>query len=94
VADSGVPTMAVTNVFAVLVATPAFDSISVATNGVTFQWTAPAAEQFQIRWTTNLAPPNWQLFPWTNTSATGTFFFVDTNLPLPLMKFYQLILLP
>jgi hypothetical protein len=39
-------------------------------------------------------PPSWQYFPGPITSATTNFSFVDTNLPLALMKFYQLILLP
>jgi hypothetical protein len=28
------------------------------------------------------------------TSTTGSFSFIDTNMPLMLMKFYELILLP
>jgi hypothetical protein len=98
VTDNGVPPKSATNSLTVEVTTnaiaPAFSRISVAANGVTFQWTAPTNEEFQIRWTTNLAPEVWTVFPITNTSITGNFIFVDTNLPLVMMKFYQLILLP
>jgi len=99
VVDNGVPEKSATNEFAVVVTTnlitvPAFGSIAIVSNGVKFQWTAPTNDEFQIRWTTNLALPNWHLFPNTNTSTTGTFSFVDTNMPLLWMKFYQLILLP
>jgi hypothetical protein len=97
VTDNGVPAKSATNTFAILVSTnssaPAFSSITVNGTGVHFQWTALSSEQFQIRWTTNLAPINWHLFPNIITSATSNFGFVDTNTPL-LMKFYQLILLP
>ena len=95
VADNGVPVQTVTNTFAVIVTTnlmPSFSSIAIVANGVQFQWTALTNEQFQIRWTTNLAPVNWHLFPNIITSTTGNFSFVDTNMPLLLMKFYQLVL--
>jgi hypothetical protein len=72
---------------------PAFSSLSFGAGGVLqFQWIAPTNEQFQIRWTTNLAPPSWTLFPGTITSPTTNFNFVDTNAPVA-MKFYQLILM-
>ncbi len=95
VTDNGVPAKSATHSFNVTVnPMPAFSSITVNASGVHFQWTAPASEQFQIRWTTNLLSPiNWHLFPDIITSGTGIFTFVDTNTPL-LMKFYQLILLP
>jgi hypothetical protein len=92
-----VPVKGATNMFDVVVSTnavvPSFNSIAITAGGVQFQWTAPSSEQFQIRWTTNLAPPNWQTFPNIITSSTSNFSFVDTNTPLWLMKFYQLILL-
>ena len=66
----------------------------VSTNGnFLLTWFAATNDQFRVQWTTNLAPPNWTLFPGTNTSTTGTFTFLDTNAPM-LMKFYELILLP
>jgi hypothetical protein len=97
VTDNGVPPKSATNSFAVIVSTnlvPSFTSITFGAGGVRFQWTAITNDQFQVRWTTNLAPPSWQVFPGIITSSTGTFSFVDTNTPLLLMKFYQLILLP
>jgi len=99
VTDNGWPPMSAVNSFAVVVSTntiaaPVFNSIMMAANGVKFQWTAATNQQFQIRWTTNLAPADWHLFPDTNLSTTGNFVFMDTNMPLALMKFYQLILLP
>jgi hypothetical protein len=94
VTDSGVPAKSVTNSFTAIVnPLPPFSSITLGTNGVNFQWTAFTNEQFQIRWTTNLAPPSWTLFPNILTSTNGIFIFVDTNTSL-LMKFYELILLP
>jgi len=97
--DNGIPEKWATNVFAVVVSTnsaaaPSFGSIAIISNGVQFQWVAPPNEQFQIRWTPSLAPANWQTFPNIITSATGSYSFVDTNSPLSLMRFYQLILLP
>ena len=97
VLDNGVPQQGATNMFNVVVTTnppPVISSIAVVANGVEFQWTAPTNEQFQVQWTTNLAQPNWQVFPNVITSTTGNFSFVDTNMPLLLMKFYELILLP
>jgi hypothetical protein len=98
VTDDGVPAASVANAFAVVVTTnqvaPVFGKITAASTGVTFQWTAPTNEDFEIRWTTNLESSTWQFFPNTITSATTNFSFVDTNTPLSAMKFYQLILLP
>ncbi|HXI69856.1 MAG TPA: S8 family serine peptidase [Verrucomicrobiae bacterium] len=67
----------------------------ISTNGnFLLTWFAPTTNQFKVQWTTNFLPPvTWTLFPGTNTSATGTFTFLDTNAPM-LMKFYELILLP
>jgi hypothetical protein len=101
VTDNGVPPKSVANILTVVVSTnlvstplpPLFSSVSLGTNGLKFVWSAPTNEQFQIRWTTNLSPAVWHLFPGTNTSATGNFIYVDTN-TLMMMKFYQLILLP
>jgi len=73
---------------------PQFNNITVGAGGVQFRWTAPANDQFQIRWTTNLAPANWQWFPNIITSGTTQYSFVDTNTPLSPVKFYQLLLLP
>jgi hypothetical protein len=98
VTDSGVPMGNVENSFAVIISTnfvaPAFGEITANASGVTFDWFAPTNEQFEIRWTTNLASPNWQIFPGPITSMTTNFTYVDTNTPLVKMKFYQLILLP
>lgn len=98
VSDNGVPVASATNSFAVIVTTngaaPVIGNITAGTNGVTFHWTAPASDQFEIRWTTNLSPANWQVFSNPITSSTTNFIFVDTNMPLQRMKFYQLIQLP
>ena len=94
VTDNGVPPKSTTNSFTVIVnVIPPFSSIIVNTNGVNFQWLAFTNEQFQIQWTTNLAPPSWTPFPDIITSTNGIFTFVDTNTTL-LMKFYRLWLLP
>jgi hypothetical protein len=68
-------------------------SVSTGINGASFQWSAPVYDAFQVRWTTNLAPPVWNLFPDVITSTNGSFNFTDNNASA-LMKFYQLILLP
>lgn len=94
VTDNGTPALSATNVITVLVNPLAsISSVTFGTNGTTLQWTGWTNEQFQVQWTTNLAPPSWTIFPGTITSTNGTFTFVDTNTTL-LMKFYQLILLP
>jgi hypothetical protein len=93
VTDNGVPAQSTTNSFAVVVnSLPAFSSISVGSGGVTFLWMGATNAQFEIRWTTNLAPANWQIFPGPITSSSSSFSFVDTN-ALWMMKFYQLMLL-
>ncbi|HEV2692130.1 MAG TPA: hypothetical protein VG347_04475, partial [Verrucomicrobiae bacterium] len=98
VSDSGLPTKTATNVLVVVVSASALPSISSATitaSGVNLQWLGTTSQQFNVRWTTNLAPPiNWLIFPnGPITSTTGTFNYTDTNSQV-LMKFYQLILLP
>jgi len=78
---------------------PVINSVFLNGSGMNLQWLAPTNEQFQVRWTTNLAPTIiWTLYPDNIspeiiTSTNGTFLFTDTNAPL-IMKFYQLILLP
>jgi subtilisin-like proprotein convertase family protein len=100
VSDDSVPPLTATNTFAVFVAPfPAITNITVTATNTTLAWLAPTNDQFQVQWTTNLAPPvNWMLFsngvsPVIITSTNGSFTFVDTN-ALFLAKFYQLILLP
>ena len=94
VTDNGVPAKSTTNSFTIYVnLLPAFSSITVNASGVNLQWSAWTNEQFQVQWTTNLAPPNWMPFTDIITSTNGNFFFTDTNTSLA-MKFYQLILLP
>ena len=86
------------------VSAPASPAVSISsiiiTNGnFLLTWSAPTNDQFNVRWTTNIVPPqNWTLFsnnimPSVVTSTNGTFTFLDTNAPV-LMKFYDLILLP
>jgi hypothetical protein len=100
VTDNGVPAASVSDSFTVIVSTntvvvaPTIGKITVGSGGVGFAWTAPASDQFELRWTTNLATTNWQFLPGPITSATTNYSYVDTNTPLSAMKFYQLILLP
>jgi hypothetical protein len=94
VTDSGTPALSATNLITVFVnPLPVLGSVTLGTNGVTLQWSGWTNEQFQVSWTTNLAPPNWTAFPGIITSTNGQFTFVDTNTSF-LTKFYQLILLP
>jgi hypothetical protein len=94
VVDNGVPPALATNTFTVFVTPfPAITGVTVTATNLSLTWTAPTNDQFQVQWTTNLAPPDWILLPDIITSTNGAFHFVDTNAPL-LMKFYELILLP
>ncbi len=94
VTDSGMPALSATNLITVFVnPLPVLASVTYGTNGMTLHWSGWTNEQFQVNWTTNLAPPSWTPFSGTVTSTNGVFTFVDTNTTF-LTKFYQLILLP
>jgi len=94
VTDSGIPPLSATNRINVFVnPLPVLGSVVLGTNGMTLQWSGWTNEQFQVQWTTNLAPPNWTAILGNITSTNGQFTFLDTNTPF-LTKFYQLILLP
>jgi len=95
VTDNGLPPLTASNTFTVFVAPfPAITNVTVTMTNVTLQWPAPTNDQFQVQWTTNLAPViNWFTFPDILISTNGTFAFTDTNAPL-VMKFYRLLLLP
>jgi subtilisin-like proprotein convertase family protein len=95
VTDNGSPAASATNSFTIFVAPfPAITNVTVTATNVILSWTAPTNDQFNVQWTTNLAPPAvWTTFPNLITSSTGAFTFTDTNLPL-VMKFYRLLLLP
>ena len=100
VTDNGAPAAQATNTFTVFVMPfPAITNVTVTATNVVLNWLAPTNDQFNVQWTTNLAPPiNWTLFsngvsPFVVTSTNGVFSFTDTNAPL-LLKFYELILLP
>jgi len=96
--DNGVPVKYATNQFTVYVLPSPSGTVAVhaaiVTNGVSLTWMAPTNDQFQVDWTTNIAPPVvWTPFPPPPvTSTNGVFNFIDTNAPFP-MKFYELILL-
>lgn len=77
----------------------AFGAISVNTNGVTLNWTAPIYDEFQVQWTDDLAQP-WHTVPQIITSSAavslsaGTFIFIDDGsqtAPLSGMRFYRLV---
>ena len=52
-------------------------SIARDTNGVRLQWLAPTNSQFQVQWTTYLAPSAWTPFTTIHTSTDGAFSFLD-----------------
>ncbi|HOX57497.1 MAG TPA: S8 family serine peptidase [Candidatus Paceibacterota bacterium] len=52
-------------------------SITLSTNGVRLQWSAPTNSQFQAQWTPSLAPPDWIAFTNILTSTNGDFSFLD-----------------
>ena len=93
--DNGLPPATVTNSFTVFVEPPpAMNTISSTSTNVTFQWTAPTNDLFQVEWTTNLNPAIvWHTFPQTISSTSGTFNFTDNNRPAA-DKFYRLIWQP
>ncbi|HEY2328838.1 MAG TPA: DUF642 domain-containing protein [Verrucomicrobiae bacterium] len=99
VTDNGTLAASATNTFTVFVMPfPSITNVTATATNVILSWTAPTNDQFNVQWTTNLAPPSWTLFPnnlapLVITSTTGVFTFTDTNLPL-VMKFYRLLLLP
>jgi hypothetical protein len=94
VMDNGVPPVSATNNFTIFVQPPpAMANTVVTSTNVTFNWTAPTNDLFQVEWTTNLTPVVWRAFPQTIVSATGSFSFTDTN-RLATEKFYRLVWLP
>ena len=94
VTDNGSPQLTTNNTFTVFVSPfPSITNVTVTATNVALQWFAPTNDQFQVQWTTNLAPPSWTVFPDIITSTNGLFNFTDTNAPAA-MKFYQLLLLP
>lgn len=95
VIDNGLPPATATNAFTIFVQPPpAIANTIVTSTNVTFNWTAPTNDLFQVEWTTNLNyTVIWHTFPQTITSASGSFTFTDTNTPAT-MKFYRLTWLP
>ena len=99
VTDNGAPPAQATNAFTVFVMPfPAISSVTATATNTILTWLAPTNDVFEVQWTTNLAPPNWQIFTnaggnITISSGSGVFSFTDTNVPA-IMKFYELILLP
>ena len=74
---------------------PSISSITLTASGLfQLQWTAPANYQFQVEWTTSLAPPiAWNYIPTGPpyiTSGSTNFTFLDPNAAVQ-MKFYRLI---
>jgi hypothetical protein len=95
VTDDSVPQLTASNQFTIFVnPPPSIANVNVTATNAVLSWFAPTNDQFNVRWTTNLAPTIvWTTFPTIITSTNSLFFFTDTNAPL-VMKFYQLILLP
>jgi alpha-tubulin suppressor-like RCC1 family protein/subtilisin-like proprotein convertase family protein len=95
VTDNGTPPLSATNAFTVFVMPPpSIQSTIVSSTNVTFHWTAPTNDLFQVEWTTNLVGSIvWHTLPPTITSLTTAFTFTDTNAPVA-MKFYRLDWLP
>jgi hypothetical protein len=95
VTDDSVPPLTASNQFTIFVnPPPSITNVTVTATNAVLSWFAPTNDQFNVRWTTNLAPTIvWTTFPSIITSTNSLFFFTDTNAPL-VMKFYQLILLP
>ena len=93
--DNNLPPLSATNAFTVFVMPPpAVRSAIITSTNVTLQWTAATNDLFQVEWTTDLVPVVvWNVFPRTNSSATGAFSFTDTNTPQG-DKFYRLLWLP
>ena len=72
-------------------------SITLGTNGVLLQWTAPANAQFQVQWTPSLASSAWTTFTNVLASTNGAFSFLDDGSPsggLAAPRYYRLQQLP
>jgi len=72
---------------------PLIGSVTLATNGLTLNWSAPTNEQFTVQYATNLDASVWAYLAGPITSTNGLFTFTDTNAAL-VLKFYRLWLLP
>ena len=71
-------------------------SITVSTNGVLLQWSAPTNSQFGVQWTPSL-PPSWAAFTNTITSTNGSFSFLDDgsqSAGIGPARFYRLLQFP
>jgi subtilisin-like proprotein convertase family protein len=67
---------------------PAIGSVGLTPSGAfSLQWTAPAGEQFQVEWASNIIGP-WTAFTNVITSTDGTFTFTDDSAVAP--RFYRL----
>jgi hypothetical protein len=77
---------------------PVIGSVTVNTNGVALNWSAPIYDEFQVLWTTNLAAPiTWSTFASPVISTSGVFIFTDNGSQsggLGGIKFYRLLEFP
>jgi hypothetical protein len=85
-------------------------AISSVTNGFLLQWRGSAVSQYQLQWTTNLAPAVWSTFSPTNMTSTnmvaphsfsgGIYSFLDDGAQVggppqaSPQTFYRVLLLP
>ncbi len=65
-------------------------------NGVEITWSGPPGQQYQVEWSSQLAPPVWTAFPEIVTSATGIYQYLDDGTQTGSFNtvYYRLVLLP
>jgi hypothetical protein len=77
---------------------PQVGSVTATNGGYLFQWSGPTNQQYQVEWTTNIAPPvTWSTVVTPISSVTGQFNFFDDGAqtaPLGPVRFYRLRLYP
>jgi len=69
----------------------------VTATGLLLQWRAGTNSQFQVQWSTTLAPPSWTTLPGLISSPTGTCSFLDDGSQtggLDSVRFYRLLKIP
>jgi subtilisin-like proprotein convertase family protein len=97
--DNGTPSMSAMNSFAVIVnPVPDIGSVIYTNGGFLLTWWAPTNDIFQVQFTDNLSPMNWQNFsnlvtytgPMTPTNGLFSFYDDGSEYPFTGLRFYQI----
>jgi hypothetical protein len=52
-------------------------TIAQVSNGLLLHWQAPAESQYNVQWSSSLAPPSWKTFTNSPSARNGEFWFLD-----------------